>query len=118
MQPSHKEGWGLTVLEANACGTPVVATDVPGLRDSVRPGLNGLRVPRGDAPALAGALARVLEDSSLRASLSAGALAWAGRFGWDAVADAFAEVLGALAAGRPLPEVRDFLADDSGERAA
>ena len=118
VQPSHKEGWGLTVLEANACGTPVVATDVPGLRDSVRPGLNGLRVPRGDAPALAGALARVLEDSSLRASLSSGALAWAGRFGWDAVADAFAEVLEALAAGKPLPEVRDFLADDSGERAA
>lgn len=118
VQPSHKEGWGLTVLEANACGTPVVATDVPGLRDSVQPGVNGLRVPRADAPALAEALTRVLEDSALRSILSSGALAWASRFGWDAVADAFAEVLQALAAGKPLPQVRDFLADDAGERAA
>jgi len=118
VQPSHKEGWGLTVLEANACGTPVVATDVPGLRDSVRPDLNGLRVPRADPEALADAVVRVLEDPDLRGRLSAGALDWASRFGWDAVADAFAGVLKALAAGESMPEVRDFLADDSGERAA
>ena len=118
VQPSHKEGWGLTVLEANACGTPVVATDVPGLRDSVRPDVNGLRVPRADPEALADAVGRVLEDPDLRGRLSAGALDWASRFGWDAVADAFAGVLKALAAGESMPEVRDFLADDSGERAA
>ena len=118
VQPSHKEGWGLTVLEANACGTPVVATDVPGLRDSVRPGLNGVRVARADAPALAEALVRVIGDPTLRAKLSSGALNWASRFGWDAVADAFAVVLQAIAAGDPLPQVHDFLADDAGERAA
>ena len=118
VQPSHKEGWGLTVLEANACGTPVVATDVPGLRDSVLPGVNGLRAPGGNPAALAETLLEVLENPDLRAELSNGALEWASRFAWDAVADAFAEVLEALAAGQPMPEVRDFLARDAGERAA
>src|SRR5262249_41256318 len=48
---SEKEGWGLTVLEAAACGTPAVATDVPGLRDAVRNGETGLLVPSGDVAA-------------------------------------------------------------------
>src|SRR5205823_79876 len=50
---SEKEGWGLTVLEAAACGTPAVVTDVPGLRDAVRDGETGLLVPPGDAAGLA-----------------------------------------------------------------
>ena len=88
VQPSEKEGWGLTVIEANACGTPCVATAVPGLRDSVRDGDTGLLVPVRDAKALAAALARVLRDDALRARLAAGALAWAARFRWeDAAAD-------------------------------
>ncbi|MEE3326773.1 MAG: glycosyltransferase family 4 protein [Myxococcota bacterium] len=109
VQPSHKEGWGLTVLEANACGTPVVATRVPGLQDSVRDGETGLLVERSDPSALAGAIDRVLTDSALRSRLSAGAVAWAGRFSWDAVADAFATVLTAVARREVVPEVRDFL---------
>ena len=110
VQPSHKEGWGLTVLEANACGTPVVATRVPGLQDSVRDGETGLLVERAAPSALAGAVGRILSDSDLRDRLSEGALGWAGRFSWDAVADAFATVLQAAARREPLPEVRDFLA--------
>ncbi len=110
VQPSHKEGWGLTVLEANACGTPVVATEVPGLRDSVRSGETGLLVPRGDAPALADGLVRVLSDSCLRDRLAAGARGWAERFRWDEVAAAFAEVARAVAGRQPVPVVRDFLA--------
>ena len=62
VQPSRKEGWGLTVLEANACGTPVVATDVPGLRDAVRDGETGLLVASGDPAALARGILRVLDD--------------------------------------------------------
>src|SRR5262249_45611647 len=62
VQPSPKEGWGLTVIEAGACGTAVVAADSPGLRDSVRRDETGLLVPYGDDAALARALTRVLED--------------------------------------------------------
>ena len=83
VQPSPKEGWGLTVVEAAACGTPVVATDAPGLRDSVRRDETGLLVPFADDAALADALARVLLDEGLRARLSRAAVAWASRFRWD-----------------------------------
>jgi glycosyltransferase involved in cell wall biosynthesis len=98
-QPSEKEGWGLTVIEANACGTPVVAAAVPGLQDSVRDGETGLLVPPRDEQALAAALVRVLGDPALRERLAAGALAWARRFTWE---NAAAEVGEALdrAAGR------------------
>lgn len=82
VQPSPKEGWGLTVVEAGACGTAVVAADSPGLRDSVRDGETGLLVPWGDDARLAGALASVLEDEPLRERLGAAGLAWAARFQW------------------------------------
>lgn len=111
VQPSHKEGWGLTVIEANACGTPVVATEVPGLRDSVRDGENGLLVPARNSAALAAAMGRILDDTDLRARLSRGAMAWAERFRWNTVADAFAEVLRSVAEGGGSPEVPDFLGE-------
>jgi glycosyltransferase involved in cell wall biosynthesis len=99
VQPSEKEGWGLTVIEANACGTPVVAAAVPGLQDSVRDGETGLLVPPRDERALATALVRLLGDPDLRARLGAGALAWADRFRWDAAAVAVGDALD-RAAGR------------------
>jgi glycosyltransferase involved in cell wall biosynthesis len=83
VQPSPKEGWGLTVVEAAACGTPAVATDAPGLRDSVRRDETGLLVPFADDAALAEALVRVLADDGLRARLSRAAVAWAANFRWD-----------------------------------
>jgi glycosyltransferase involved in cell wall biosynthesis len=82
VQPSPKEGWGLTVVEAGACGTAVVAADSPGLRDSVRRDETGLLVPWGDDARLAEALARVLEDGALRARLAAAGEKWAARFTW------------------------------------
>ena len=99
VQPSEKEGWGLTVIEANACGTPCIAAAVPGLRDSVRDGETGLLVPPRDAQALAAALVRMLRDDALRARLAAGALAWAARFRWEDAAAAVGETLDA-ACGR------------------
>ena len=108
VQPSRKEGWGLTVLEANACGTPVVATDVPGLRDSVRHGTSGL-LAAPNPGSLATCLLSVLSDDELRARLAGGARAWSERFRWDHVADAFADVVRAVAHGVPLPEVPDFI---------
>lgn len=109
VQPSHKEGWGLTVLEANACGAPVVATDVPGLRDSVRHGETGLLVRGGEPSALTRGIVELLDDGELRERLGAGGLGWSRRFRWDAVADAFARVARAAARREPMPEVPDFL---------
>jgi glycosyltransferase involved in cell wall biosynthesis len=82
VQPSPKEGWGLTVIEASACGTAVVAANSPGLRDSVRDGETGLLVRFDDADALAAALARVLTDPARRDELAAAGVRWAARFTW------------------------------------
>lgn len=85
--PSVKEGWGLTVLEAGAAGTPSVVSDSPGLRDSVIHGETGLRTPHGDVAALAEAIARLLDDEDLREELGRGALRFAERHGWDVAAE-------------------------------
>ena len=84
---SPKEGWGISNLEAAACGTPTVASDSPGLRDSVVDGETGYLVPHGDVGALAGRLRAILEDEALRRRLGAGALAFARRFTWERAAD-------------------------------
>ncbi len=89
---SMKEGWGLTVLEANACGTPVVAADVPGLRDSVQHGQTGVLVPYGSPGALAQAVAELLLDHNKREQLAQNALAWAARFDWDQSAQRCLEI--------------------------
>jgi glycosyltransferase involved in cell wall biosynthesis len=80
--PSPKEGWGILSLEAAACGTPVVASDSPGLRDSVAPDRSGLLVPHGDVGSRAAALRRILTDSAARSGLSVGAIEHAAGFGW------------------------------------
>src|SRR5207249_1724367 len=103
---SEKEGWGLTVLEAAACGTPAVVTDVPGLRDAVRDGETGLLVPPGDAAALARALGRVLGDAALRGRLAAGAARWAARFDWDTAAAEVSAVLDAARGAGAAPRSR------------
>ncbi len=65
--PSRREGLPLTLLEAAACGRPLVATDVPGCREIARAGLNALLVPPDDAQALADAIDRLAADPGLRA---------------------------------------------------
>jgi len=86
-QTSEKEGWGMTVIEGNACGAPAVATRVPGLQDAVRDGESGLLVPFADVRALAEASLKIISDTALRQRLALGGLAWAQRFSWDHVAD-------------------------------
>ena len=83
LNPSPKEGWGLTVVEANACGVPVVASRSPGLVDSVRDGETGFLVPPGDVRATADAAFRLLTDAALHARLGAAARDWARSFHWD-----------------------------------
>jgi glycosyltransferase involved in cell wall biosynthesis len=90
---SSKEGWGVTVIEANACGTPVIASDVPGLRDAVVDGKTGFLVPYGDISAFADKITEVLSDTALRAELSRGAMEWAKRFNWDDSAAATLRVI-------------------------
>ena len=80
---SLKEGWGLTSIEANACGTPVVATNVPGLCDSVRDAETGWLVPFGDAPAFSAALRKILSDPAAAEAMRERALAWANAHTWE-----------------------------------
>ena len=84
---SSKEGWGLTVLEANACGTPVLASDVPGLRDAVKNGETGLLYPYGNIEELTRNIVSLTKDQELRDRLTRGALAWASKFHWDVAAE-------------------------------
>jgi len=90
---SVREGWGLTVVEANACGTPAVGYDVPGLRDSIRHGETGVLVPPGDVEALAEAVTTLLVDDGFREKLSRNALEWSRRFSWDRTAETFLNVV-------------------------
>ena len=91
--PSAKEGWGLTVIESNALGTPSVASDAPGLRDSVRHGDTGFLAPAGDAGAFAARIGDLLADDALAARMSAAAIEWSRGFTWDHAADRMAEAI-------------------------
>lgn len=93
VHPSSKEGWGNTVIESNACGTPTVAYSVPGLRDSIRNEETGMLVPYGDIEGLAQALSRILSDAQLREQLSQNSLKWASNFTWDRAAQVLEGVL-------------------------
>lgn len=81
---SGHEGWGMTLTEAGACGTPSVASDIPGHRDAVLHDRTGLLAAGDDA--IVDALAAVLTQPELRARLSAGALARAAELTWDETA--------------------------------
>ncbi len=70
--PTRYEGFGLPLLEAMACGAPIVSSDIPVVREIVQDGVNGLLVPLGDSKALAAAVLRLLEDGGLRRKLIAG----------------------------------------------
>lgn len=97
--PSLKEGWGLTNIEANACGTPVVCADVPGLRDSAREGESALLYPYGDIAALADRLRRIISDDGLREKLTLGGIQWAENFHWEEAARETELILGRVAKG-------------------
>jgi glycosyltransferase involved in cell wall biosynthesis len=94
--PSLKEGWGITNVEAAACGTPALASDSPGLRESVRHEETGLLVPGDDPEALSAGLLRLARDPALVARLGRGGRAFAESLSWDAAAHQTADHLDAL----------------------
>jgi glycosyltransferase involved in cell wall biosynthesis len=84
---SPKEGWGITNLEAAACGTPVVASNSPGIRESVRDGETGFLVPHGDVPALAAAMRRITASREEVERLGVAARHFAESFTWERAAE-------------------------------
>jgi len=85
--PSHSESFGLVALEAQACGTPVVAAAVGGLRTAVRDGFSGVLVDGHDPEVWARVLGDLVASPGRLASLACGAVAHASGFGWPATAD-------------------------------
>jgi len=83
VNPSFMEGWGLTTIEANACGTPAIASDVPGLRDSIKDDNTGLLVPYGKDQEFAQSILRLIKDENLRKELSEEAIRWSRTFTWE-----------------------------------
>ncbi len=90
---SSKEGWGLTVIESNACGTTVIGSDVPGLRDAIKDGETGLLYEYGNIPQLTDKMLLLLKDKTLRNQLAKNAYLWAQTFDWDAVASQTVDIL-------------------------
>jgi D-inositol-3-phosphate glycosyltransferase len=89
---SHTESFGLTALEAHACGVPVVATAVGGLKHIVEDGVSGFLVERGDPATFAARLKTLLEDHAMHVEFSRAALRRSSRFSWDVAADGFLEL--------------------------
>jgi glycosyltransferase involved in cell wall biosynthesis len=92
LMPAVREGWGLVVTEANACGTPAIGYDVRGLRDSIRDGQTGCLV-QPNPEAMANGAIRLIGDSVLRTDYAERALAWSRTLTWDRTAEEFLAVL-------------------------
>jgi glycosyltransferase XagB len=93
VQPSSYEGWGITVIEANAHGTPVVASDIGGLRDSVIDGETGLLFEEGNLADLTLSIEKIIATDTFRQYLSENALKWSENFSWDSSAELFLETI-------------------------
>lgn len=88
-QPSMVEGWGLTNIEANICGTPVVASNVEGLRESVIHGKTGLLVKVKSATSFANAINLLIDRPTLRKTLGKNGKIWAKNFEWESASNKF-----------------------------
>jgi len=105
--PSYTESFGLVAVESQACGTPVVAASVGGLRSAVADGGSGLLVNGHNPVDYAAAIGRIVTDATLQRRLSRGAIAHAAGFGWAQTAAGILDVYGeALAAVTPISIAR------------
>ena len=84
-----KEGWGITVIEANAMGTPVIGSNVPGLQDSICNAETGYLVDIDDNKKLISKISELIENPILRNELSQNAKRWSQKFTWDESANHF-----------------------------
>ena len=91
--PSVREGWGISVIEANAMGTPAIGYNVPGLRDSILDRKTGFLVEPLNTSALADQALTLLRDRRLLQSISLNALKWSTNFSWDRAAHEFGKIL-------------------------
>jgi glycosyltransferase involved in cell wall biosynthesis len=97
---SPKEGWGIVGMEAQACGTPVVVSDAPGLRESIRDGETGFLFPFGEVSALTEKVTTLLTSSDLRAKMGKSAAVWAHKFTWEKAAEDTDRAIEDLLSGR------------------
>ena len=102
VQPSMLEGWGITVIEANASATPVIASDVNGLKDSVADKKTGLLVKPKDILAFSEAMITLIEDKKVRDEYTKQALQWSKKYDWKNSADKFSETMHRVLEGRLL----------------
>jgi D-inositol-3-phosphate glycosyltransferase len=94
--PSHYESFGMVALEAMACGTPVVASQVGGLAFLVKDGETGFTVPVGDPDALCGPLKSLINDPELRRRMGENAAAFAQEYSWEKIAGRLIQLYGDL----------------------
>ncbi|HEX7878515.1 MAG TPA: glycosyltransferase, partial [Candidatus Eisenbacteria bacterium] len=97
---SPKEGWGLSVIEAGACCVPVLASNSPGLRESVVDGKTGFLVPHGDVAAIAARMTTLFTDDALADRMGAAGIEWAATFNWEDTTRKTLELLQEAAAER------------------
>jgi len=102
MVPSYSESFGLVAVEAQACGTPVIAASVGGLRTAVQDGVSGILVEGHDPAGYAAALRTLFGSPALRDRLARGAVEHASRFGWGNTVDRLLNVYSA-AMSTPVP---------------
>ncbi|MFN8579921.1 MAG: glycosyltransferase family 4 protein [Gemmatimonadaceae bacterium] len=99
--PTTRASFGMTLLEAMSCATPIVCSDIVGFTDLATDGVEACMVPRRNVRALADTLADVLDDPALRAQMGAAGRLTASQYGWPAIADRVLEVY-----ARALGEIR------------
>lgn len=96
VNPSFVEGWSITNIEASACGTPVIGSDVHGIRDSIIDGKTGYLFKYGDEKGLAKKIKFLLQDDKKRKETSKESIEWSKNFSWEKSAGEFLKILESL----------------------
>ena len=93
VNPSFKEGWGIVNIESNYLGTPVIGSNVGGIKDSVVDGQTGLLFEYGNSRELAQKIKKLVENTALRKKMEKNSKIWAGKFNWDKKAEEYLNIL-------------------------